>query len=401
MKALWYDMDIGKAAALQIGKLFTRNAAFSPFSPFHYGDIPEPAIPNLRWLKVKNIRCGLCASDVHLIFMDISPKVFPAAVPGGSRTYLGHELVGEIVELGSEVEGFALGDRIAQRIEYPSCSQMEISPPCRQCAEGNYALCENAGLLPLACEHHGAGFSPLMVMHRSQPFRIPAALTDDQAALLEPASCAVHEVHRRTPRAGDKVLVVGSGTLGLLTLAAVRALQPEAQVYVCARYPFQAEQAERMGTQGVFLGRQATYRGAERVCGARLLSAPFGNCIVLGGFDVVFDTVGSEASLQDSLRWARARGTVVVFGVNLKPGAIDYTPVWYQEVDLIGAYSYGKEASGKTSFEITAQLLAENRIPVEGLITHRFPVRDYRAAIRTFLSKNKSKAIKVVLEHTE
>lgn len=91
----------------------------------------------------------------------------------------------------------------------------------------------------------------------------------------------------------------------------------------------------------------------------------------------------------------------MVFGVNLKPGAIDYTPIWYQEVDLIGAYCYGKEASGKTSFEITAQLLAENRIPVKGLITHRFPVRDYRAAIRTFLSKRKSKAIKVVLEHTE
>jgi threonine dehydrogenase-like Zn-dependent dehydrogenase len=238
-------------------------------------------------------------------------------------------------------------------------------------------------------------------MHRSQPLRIPAALTDDQTALLEPASCAVHEVLRRAPRAGDKVLVVGSGALGLLTLAAVRALQPEAQVYVSARYPFQAEQAERMGAQGVFLGRQATYSGAERVCGARLLSAPFGNRIVLGGFDIVFDTVGSEESLQDSLRWARARGAVVVFGVNLKPGAVDYTPVWYQEVDLVGAYCYGKEASGKTSFEIAARLLAEKRIPVEGLITHRFPVRDYRSAIHAFLSKGKSKAIKVVLEHTE
>lgn len=400
MKALWYDMDIGKAVALQVGKLFTRDAAFSPISPFHYGDIPEPAIPNPRWLKVKNIRCGLCASDIHLIFMDVSPQVFPAAVPGGSRAYLGHELVGEIVELGSEVEGFELGDRIAQRIEYPACSQMEISPPCRQCAEGNYALCENAGLRPPACEHRGAGFSPFMVMHRDQPFRIPAGLTDDEAVLLEPTACAVREVLRRTPRAGDKVLVVGSGTLGLLTLAVVRALEPEAQVYVSARYPFQAEQAERMGAREVFLGRQATYREAERVCGARLLSAPFGNRILMGGFDVVFDTVGSDTSLRDSLRWARARGAVVLLGVNLKPGAVDYTPVWYQEVDLLGAYVYGKEATGETTFEIAARLLTEKRIPVDGLITHRFPIRDYRAAIQAFLSKRKSKAIKIVLEHT-
>jgi len=54
MKALWYDRDIGKAVALQVGKVFSRNAAFSFFSPFHYGDIEEPSIPNQRWLKVKN-----------------------------------------------------------------------------------------------------------------------------------------------------------------------------------------------------------------------------------------------------------------------------------------------------------------------------------------------------------
>jgi threonine dehydrogenase-like Zn-dependent dehydrogenase len=382
--------------------MFSRAAAFSFFSPFHCGDIEEPCIPNQRWLKVNNTRCGLCASDIHLIFMDISPKAFPAAVPGGSRrTYLGHELVGEVVEAGAEVKGFASGDRVAQRIEYSSCNQMEISPPCRQCAEGSYALCENAGAVPLASEHPGAGFSPLMVIHRSQPFRIPASLTDDAAVLLEPTSCAVHAVLKRTPKAGDKVLVVGSGTLGLLTLAAVRALQPEALVYVSARYPFQAAQAERMGAHGIFLGREATYKGAVQACGARLVSAPFGNRILMGGFDLVYDSVGSDASLADSLRWVRARGAVVLIGVNLKPGAFDHTPIWYREVDLCGVYAHGTEATGETTFAISARLLGEKRIRVDGMITHRFPLRDYRAAIGAFLSKEKSKAIKVVIEHSE
>jgi threonine dehydrogenase-like Zn-dependent dehydrogenase len=401
MKALWYDRDIAKALALQVGKIFSRNAAFAPFSPFHYGDIEEPAIPNPRWLKVRNRRCGLCASDIHLIFIHISPRAFPAAVPGGSRTYLGHELVGEVMEVGAEVVGLAPGDRVAQRIEYSSCNQMEISPPCRQCAAGSYTLCENMGARPLASEHPGAGFSPFMVMHRSQPFRIPAEVTDDAAVLLEPAACSVHAVLKRTPKAGDRVLVVGSGTLGLLTLAAARALQPDARVFVSALYPFQAEQAERMKAHGVFLGKEATYRGIKEICGARLVSAPFGNRIVMGGFDMVYDTVGSDASVGDSLRWVRARGSVVLIGVNLKPGAFDYTPVWYQEVDLTGVYAHGTEASGETTFEITARLLAEKRIRVDGMITHRFPLREYRAAIRTFLSKGKSKAIKIVLEHTE
>jgi len=196
------------------------------------------------------------------------------------------------------------------------------------------------------------------------------------------------------------VLVVGSGTLGLLTLGVARALQPEAEVYVAARYPFQAEQAERRGARGVFLGREAVYREAERVCDARLISAPFGNRILLGGFDLIYDTVGSDASLGDSLRWARAGGAVVLIGVNLKPGAIDYTPVWYQEVDLIGTYAHGVESGGEATFAVAARLLAEKRVSVDGLITHRFPLREYRAAIRAFLSKKTSKAIKVVLEHT-
>jgi threonine dehydrogenase-like Zn-dependent dehydrogenase len=387
MKALWFDKDAMRLAPA--------------FAPFQYGDVEEPVIPSPRWLKVKNRRCGLCATDVHIAFIDLSPKAFPVAVPGGGRRmYLGHEIAGEVLEVGAEVTGFAPGERITQRIAFSSCSQMEISPPCRQCAAGNHSLCENVGVRPGESAQPGAGFSPFMVMHRSEPFRIPPEVTDDGAVLLEPTAVAVHAVLRRKPKAGDKVLVVGGGTIGLLTLAAVRALQPDASVYVSARYPFQAEQAERMGAHGVFLGRDATYQGIEKTCGARLISAPFDNRIVMGGFDLVYDSVGIDASVADSLRWVRARGTVVLIGANLKPGGFDYSPVWYREVDFTGSNCYGTEESGETTFEIAARLLAEDRIRVDGMITHRFPLSDYRAAISTFLSKEKSKAIKVVLEHT-
>jgi len=74
MKALWFDKEIGKVVALQLGKVFSRDAVFAPFSPFHYSDTEEPAIPNPRWLKVRNKRCGLCAPDIRAIFADISPK---------------------------------------------------------------------------------------------------------------------------------------------------------------------------------------------------------------------------------------------------------------------------------------------------------------------------------------
>jgi len=74
--------------------------------------VPEPQIPNSRWLKVKNKACGLCGSDIHFIFMEMAPKSFPAATPGVSRKYLGHELLGEVMETGDYAGDFKKGDRL-------------------------------------------------------------------------------------------------------------------------------------------------------------------------------------------------------------------------------------------------------------------------------------------------
>jgi L-iditol 2-dehydrogenase len=140
-----------------------------------------------------------------------------------------------VIEAGPEVDNVGVGDRVAMRIDWPSCFQQDLAQPCRQCAAGNYMLCENVGLRPAPVIDAGCGFSPFMVMHRTQPFRIPPALTDDEAVLLEPTAVAVHAVMRRAPRPGEKVLVIGSGTIGLLTLAVAKALEPGCQVFCVAR----------------------------------------------------------------------------------------------------------------------------------------------------------------------
>lgn len=399
MKALYFDNNLTRIAALKAASLVTRKAVYAPFSPFRCGEVPEPRIPSPRWLKVKNRACGLCGSDIHFIFMEIDTGCFPAATPGLPRKYLGHEMLGEVEEAGGEVEGFRPGDRVSLRIDWPSCFQMEIDPPCRQCARGRYMLCENLGKKKLPLLDTGGGFSPHMVMHRSQPFRVPDALSDDEALLLEPLACAVHGVMKCVPEPGDTVLVVGAGTMGLLTLAAVRALQPAADVYCLARYGFQAEHAERLGARGVIYDNDHAYREIARITGARYLEGYFKNRILLGGFDAIFDTVGSDRSIHNSLRWARGGGTLVVLGINFMPGKIDYTPVWEQEVKVTGINCHAMEPAGESSFEAAARLLEEKRVSVDGLITHRLPLGRYREAIELFLSKGRSKAIKIVLEH--
>jgi threonine dehydrogenase-like Zn-dependent dehydrogenase len=398
MKALYFDNDLKKILAVKVASAFSKNAALGPLSPVRYGDVPEPAIPNGRWMKVKNKVCGLCGTDIHFIFMELDPKTFSAAVPGIERKFLGHELLGEVVELGDEVKDFSVGDRIALRIEWPSCKQMEIDPPCEPCASGSYMLCENLGVKDLPMRDLGQGFSPVMVLHKSQPFKLPDELPDERAILLEPTASALHGVMKRLPGAGEKALVLGAGTIGLLAVAVAKTLQPDSFVACVARHKFQIEAAKKMGADAVLSGKDL-YSQAAKATGARKINGYFGNQILLGGFDIIYDTVGNDRSIGDALRWIKAGGDLVILGINFKPGRIDYTPIWQQELKVTGINCHATEHTGENSFEMAAEVLTKTPYPVEELVTHRFPMSRYKEAIKTFLNKNRTGAIKIVLEH--
>jgi threonine dehydrogenase-like Zn-dependent dehydrogenase len=401
MKALYFDNSLPRIVMVQAASLLYRQAALMSFSPTHYTDVPEPEIPNPRWLKVRNMACGICGSDIHFMFMEMDPKCFPAATPGIARKYLGHELLGEVMEVGDDVGGLQKGDRVCLRIDWPSCFQMEIEPMCPQCAQGEYMLCQNLGARKLPLIDVGGGFSPRMVMHRTQPFKVPDGLSNDEALMLEPMACAVHAVMKHPPAAGDRVLVVGCGTIGLLTVAVVKAMVKDAEVIALARYPVQSEMARTLGADDVIMGETHPYRRIADLTGAKYFEGYFGNKILLGGFDVIYDTIGNDDSLTHALRWARSKGTVVIVGVNFKPGKIDYSPLWHQELHVTGINCHVLKEGAYSSFDIAAGLIAEKRLPVGRLITHRFPMDRWRDAVKTFLSKGREGAIKVVLEHPQ
>ncbi len=398
MKALYFDNSLPKVALLNVLSVFDKEAAFGRLSPFQYREIPEPDIPNPRWLKVRNKACGLCGTDLTFIFMKVHPMSAMAALPSWRRKFLGHELLGEVVEVGSEVDGFAVGDRIGMRMDWPTCFEMEIDPPCPQCARGSYMLCENWGMRKPVVRNKGGGFSPYMVMHKSQAFKVPAQLSDDQAVLLEPVAVAVHGVYNRKPEAGEKVLVIGAGSIGLLTLAVAKAVQPAAEYWCLARYPFQAEMARKLGAAGIIPDEKDNYRAVAQASGARYISR-LGNRVLVGGFDLIYDSVGNKATVNNSLRWARGAGNVVLLGADFKPERLDFSPVWNQEVTLSGIDSHATEYDGRTSWDIAAGLLASGAVDVDGIITHRFPLEKYREAIRTFVHKGSRGATKIVIEH--
>jgi threonine dehydrogenase-like Zn-dependent dehydrogenase len=286
------------------------------------------------------------------------------------------------------------------KIDWPSCFQKEADPMCPQCEKGNYLLCEKQGGegLPL---NQGAGFSDFMVAHTSQLIKIGDDIPDEDAILMEPTACSVRAALKRLPEPGERVLIVGAGAIGLNLLAVLRALVPDAEVYIVSRYPHQTKLAEKLGAAGVLQGKD-TYREVADITGGTLFDAPFGNRMIIGGFDVVYDTVGNDKTLADSLRWVRGEGTVVLVGINFAPKRLDYSPVWFQEVEVKGIDCHGMETfrgEQMSSFDVALTLYREGALDFSGFITHTFPMKDYKKAIDVFFNKGKNKTVKVVLSH--
>ena len=140
-----------------------------------------------------------------------------------------------------------------------------------------------------------------------------------------------------------------------------------------------------------------------KVSGATQHAPEIGRPTVLGGFDVVFDCVGSAQSLDYSLRFTRARGTTVLVGMPAIPKTVDWTTIWYKELVVRGAYTYGVENVNDEhlrTFELALRLLRDRKLDIGPLVTHRFALRDYPQAIQTALFAGRHQAVKTVFDFT-
>ncbi len=395
MKSLFFDVSVARILATKaLGRYFP-SVYFSRLSPVRYAELPEPKLPGANWVRVKPKLAGICGADLSLFFVKASPSISIAALPGVPRAFMGHELIGTVEEVGSGVKDFAVGERVTMQRYLPCCSMLEITPACGPCRAGNYTLCENfsEGKMP---GNLGAGFSEQFVAHASQLIKVPDTITDAEAVLIEPASVSLHAVLRRPPAAGEKVLVIGAGTIGLNVIQFARAVCPQATIYVLERIPFKKDLARRLGADAVLEGDP--YDAAAKATGAKVYRGPLKNTTMLGGFDLIYDCVGHSATVHDSLRWLKARGTSVMIGNQLSPITVDQTPLWNQELTLLGVNSHGMETfEGRqlSSFSLAMEMIAKRRISLEGFITHRFRLDDYQAAFRLALEKP-GQVIKVV-----
>ncbi len=400
MQTMYLDISVPRIAITKVLGRVWSGAYFSTVSPLHLVDFPDPPLPDPTWVRVKNRLCGICGSDLHQLFVDAGLDVAPTALPAHKRIYLGHEMVGEVVAVGTAVSNLKPGERVVRWGRADDCLSHGLPNLCASCQKGHRGLCQHASE-PKRHTPIGGGFSSSFITPAASLVVVPPQLSDEAAIFTEPCAVAIHAAYRRPAKPGDKVLVLGCGTIGFLLIQAILALQPDCEVTAVAQFPWQAEMARGFGADNTILTNIDDYATISELTGAKLYIGRGDNRMLIGGFDLIFDVVGNPTTLNNSMRWARAGGTVILVGVHLHRMKLDVTPIWYQEVDLLGAVGHdivpwrGQQIS---TFDLAIQWMLDGTFDLNGMLTHCYPLAAYKEAFRMALDKRNGRSVKVAFE---
>jgi len=402
MKALQFSVSVPQFAALKVlGSISKRSYYHGPLATIRLVDVPEPALPSADWVKIRTHICGFCGSDINIILLRDSPTATPFT---SFPCTLGHELCGEIVEVGSNVEGINAGD-VVTVAPYLSCATRGIEPVCRSCQMGRPSHCENfaegnlsPGMITGVCRDVGGGFAPYLVAHKDQVFKLPPEISPKEGAMIEPVAVALQAVIDNMPGEDDKVLVIGGGVIGNLIVQAIRAFDIGCSITVAEPSKFHAELTSEAGADHLITDGEILYH-TRHITGARAYKPMIGKEILMGGFSKIFDTVANSETLDASMWSLQTGGVLSVVGIG-KEVMTDLTPLWMKLQTLKGVYSYGyvdMHGERKHIFEIAIDYVKHKRLNIEPMITHMFAIEDYRKMIEINLNKKKHGAVKTAV----
>ncbi len=401
MQALVFNMTLPQAAILKGLSLARKDLFFDgPLATVRLREVPEPGLPSPDWVKIRTVACGFCGSDLNLILLRESLTASPFS---SFPCVMGHEMCGIVAETGAGVTNLAAGDFVTVA-PHLDCATRGIEPVCRACAAGRVNNCENfarggfaPGMFLGVCRDLPGAFAPVFCAHKSRVFKLPPGADPDAGALVEPFSVALATVLDNPPREGEKVLVVGGGVIGSLLVRAIRALGCGCDITVAEPSPFSAGTAKSSGADRVVSGD--IIAAAPGISGGASYKPLFGKNILMGGFDRIYDSVGSSATLNACLRVLAAGGVLSLVGIN-ESVKFDPTPLWLKNQTIKGTLAYGyRSVDGRPVhvYETAIDLLARGRVKLSDMATHRFRLSDYKEMIRVNLAKSAHKAVKTLV----
>jgi len=394
MKEILVERSVPRFAAARVFSAVAGSGNGVNVGPLRLADREPVALPGPQWHRVRPLLSGICGSDLSTVD-GASSRYFESIV--SFPFVLGHEIVG-VVD-GGEFDGTRV---VIEPVL--GCEARGITPLCAPCAAGRKGACERIafghlkpGLQTGFCHDTGGGWSESLVAHVSQLHVVPEHLSDETAVIVEPTACGIHAALLGAVVPGERVVVLGAGTLGLTTLAALRAYTLPAEIVVVAKHPIQHDLAQSIGADRVVKPDELE-RVVRRITGSLALPLEGSITRLTGGADVVFDCVGSSSSIASSLSVVRPGGRIVLVGM---PGTVkvDLAPLWQREVTLVGAYAYGSESTPdgfRSTFDLAFELAAA--ADLQRLVTARYPLERYEEAVRHAASAGRRGAVKVVFD---
>ena len=321
-------------------------------------DIPEPkAGPNDVLIAID--RTAICGTDMHIYNWDAwAQKTVPVPMA------VGHEYCGHIVEAGSEVRGLAVGDRVSGE-GHVTCGY------CRNCRAGRRHLCRNT--VGVGVDRPGA-FAEYMSLPAVNAFKLPAAISDDIAAILDPFGNATHTALAFSV-VGEDVLITGAGPIGIMAAAVARVVGAR-HIVITDVNDYRLALARKMGASRAINVQRESLDATMRELGMQ------------EGFDVGLEMSGNAAAFRELLRTMHHGGSVAILGIPPGETAIDWNQVIFKGLTLKGIY-------GREMFETWYKMasLLQSGLNLEPIITHHFAVQEFERGFQTMGSGQSGKVI--------
>ena len=321
-------------------------------------------------LKVE--ACGICAGDTKAY--GGAPSFWGG---DGSPSYIkapmipGHEFVGTVVEIGSKVKGFKMGDRICPEQIVP-CGE------CMFCKTGRHWMCEKHDLYGFQNNVNGGMAEYIRLTKESLNYIVPADMPIEKAILIEPYGCSYHCVERAKVGVTDVVVLSGAGTLGLGMVGAIKQHNPKALVVLDMKDE-RLELAKKFGADIVM-----NPANMDVVKAIKEMTNGY-------GCDIYIEATGHPSSVQQGLEAIRKMGTFVEFSVFGQLVTVDWSIISdRKELDLLGAHL------SPYCYDTVIEWLGNGKMPSESVVTHKFPLEKWEEGFK-LATTGENGALKVIL----